>query len=577
MKTIYLKTIFLCLLFIGIEFGDVYGSNKTSLALNDSIPVFVLSNLNESNHSIKGIYLVPSKKINELKSFSNVETKFTKYTYLKSSYSDEITLNYLKISMERYNSIYYVIENNKHLSPLYYVAEDEMEDWLFTISASSLNNEMVEKTNVSKWAVKKPNFSAKQRTGGLWMYNKDSAQFIGAALLSPLMKGNIWGFNYFVEPLIYLYQYEDELGYQKSNLNFYSQPQKLVNVNISQLYLSNQLKHFELTYGLIRYNFGVADYVNPVDKMNALNYNLFIVDDKIQKLPSLSVDIKYFHADNFEFELGISPFQYRSIPPAFSWLGKQMRELYKTSLLFSFTVKNDYKFYDALNSAENFIRAKYKSSSGDFNFYWLNTHFHEPVFKMIYPDPFFPLPQSVKYEYPRYQLYGFDYQQAIGEYTIRSEFAYSSKSFQSVSLSTDSDKDLDNVFISPDITGVVGIDKTYAKGLYVNAQFYGNYIVNYVKDSLNRRAEIDSQFILSARKKLFKERIEIEANHIYDLAFNDAIFHAKIKFELINNLTVCLGYRNYYLAKKDANAETYGIFSQFNKNDHIYFNATMFF
>lgn len=174
--------------------------------------------------------------------------------------------------------------------------------------------------------------------------------------------------------------------------------------------------------------------------------------------------------------------------------------------------------------------------------------------------PFFAPNYEVSQRYHREHTIGSDFETLLGKAGVRGEFAYT----WGDRFVSDSPERTDGTVKKDAFVGIVGGDYTFKNRVYVNVQYYMQYIPDHEAGMTSRRYE--DSLIYKVSRKFIHDTLLLEATgrlYLYNL---DRYWELKCEYALTDALTMAVGYDNFF-GPPDTT------FGQYNKNDQFFVKA----
>lgn len=334
-------------------------------------------------------------------------------------------------------------------------------------------------------------------------------------------------------------------------------------IKIKEAYVDLGLGQFDLRIGRQIVIWGKADEFNPTDFINPEDYREFISLNRADRKIGLFYPKVDYYIGKFKIEgIFIPIFTPSDIPMDTShpWIPYQIKDIIvnpKTILT------------EAQEPAHKLENSEYALKLGailpgfDFSFCYFEGFFDLPVMfreGIIPPDTIIILP-----EYKRFRAGGFDFAATLKGLGIRGELAYVDTAY----YPTTDLLDTDGIVGKPNLSFVLGADYTFLEDLYLNFQWIGRYIFNYVQEI--EEGEIENRFVFSCYKTFLNEELKIGfSGMVYNLDDQDYMLHPYLEYSITDGVFFEIG--SYLLG-----GEEKSMLGQFDKNDCLCIKASYYF
>jgi hypothetical protein len=338
---------------------------------------------------------------------------------------------------------------------------------------------------------------------------------------------------------------------------------ELYYVELNEAYLTIDTERIDFILGKKMMRWGTGDGINPMDLINPRDYRDPIASARADaRLPILLADGMFLlgpvtfegvlipKAEVNEFLLPNSPWEPKG-------LKKMRRSAESGEIVLAPKEEPDNWFKDA----EFAFRISTVWKGFDLALLYYNGYTDDPVYHRNYLTDgrmrFTP-------RYHRYEAYGFNFAKGFERATIRGELAVKPELLFSIDTDDPSYVEDSDGLVSRDLyQGVIGIDRTFFTNLYVNLQFFYDFIEN-------------SREAIALKRKTHGLTFEISDNFLDDdlsAGFRGMYFTSNdgsaseifAEYKIGDNWQVTPGYM-FFNGPKDSRL------GQFNDNDMVYFN-----
>jgi len=340
---------------------------------------------------------------------------------------------------------------------------------------------------------------------------------------------------------------------------YHSEPE----IKIKEAYVDLDLGQFDLRLGRQIVIWGKADEFNPTDFINPEDYREFISLNKADRKIGLFYPKLDYFIGNFKIEgIFIPIFTPSDIPMHTShpWIPCQIKDiLVNPKIILTQTQEPEHK----LGNSEYALKLGAILPGFDFSFCYFEGFFDIPVMfrqGIIPPDTIIISP-----EYKRFRAGGFDFAATLKGLSIRSELAYVDTAY----YVTTELQDTDGIVGKPNLSFALGADFTFSEDLYLNFQWIGRYIFDYVPEI--EEDEMENRFVLSCYKTFLNEELKFGlSGMVYNLNDQDYMLHPYLEYSLTDGVFFEIG---SYLFE----GEEKSMLGQFDKNDCLAIKAFYYF
>ncbi len=340
---------------------------------------------------------------------------------------------------------------------------------------------------------------------------------------------------------------------------YYSKPE----IKIKEAYVDLGLGQFDLRIGRQIVIWGKADEFNPLDFINPEDYREFISLNKAdRKIGTFYPKLDYY-IGNFKIEGILIPiFTPSDIPMDTShpWIPYQIKDiLVNPKIILTQAQEPEHK----LENSEYALKLGAILPDFDFSFCYFEGFFDLPVMfrqGIIPPDTIIISP-----EYKRFRAGGFDFAATLQGLGIRGELAYVDTAY----YTTTDLQDTDGIVGKPNFSFILGADLTFSEDIYLNVQWMGRYIFDYVQGI--EEDEMENRFVFSCYKTFLNEELKFGlSGMVYNLNDQDYMLHSYLEYSLTDGVFFEIG--SYLFG-----GEEQSMLGQFDKNDCLCIKASYYF
>ena len=360
-------------------------------------------------------------------------------------------------------------------------------------------------------------------------------------------------------------------------------------VRLHETYLQYNRPRWDAAFGKQRVRWGKSDQLSPIDRINPQDFRQFIVQDLEERsLPSWLLRTRWY-GDVFALETVIQPWFQKSELEYFDsdWaLYRNLRQALLADPAVPASVKEavrDFRTEDVepARTPENMsaaVRISWQTAQTDFalsyQYGWetLPTITRFPVQGIDYSGDPTAAPgqllagailtgESVRAEYRRQQVFGFEWETVFDPVGFRGELAH-----------------LDEVaLLSSDLTSerrpvthlVSGIDYSSASEWYLNLQGSWHYIHDF-RDDILYFDEHTVSLLGEVSKTLWRGNLEVALQYHYTLTDQSSYLHPAVILKYFRNLECELG-ANIFSGDGDT------LLGSYDHADQVYAEAKLFF
>ena len=338
-------------------------------------------------------------------------------------------------------------------------------------------------------------------------------------------------------------------------------------VELNEAYVTVDTERIDFILGKKMMRWGTGDGVNPMDLINPRDYRDPIASARADaRLPILLANGIFMLGPVTVEGVLIPKAEVNEFPlPDSPWEPKGMRDMRRSAESGEIVLFPGEEPDDWFKDSEFAFRASTVWKGFDLALLYYNGYTDDPV----YPRDYL-IDGRMRFtpRYQHYRAYGFNCAKGFERATIRGELAVKPRLLFSID-SNDSSyaKDSDGLVARDLYQGVIGIDRTFFTNLYVNLQFFTDFIE-------------DGQESLASKRKNYGITFEVSNNFLDDdltagfrsmyFTSNDGL-SAEIfaEYKIGDNWQIAPGYM-FFNGPKDSRI------GQFSHNDMIYFRLSSY-
>ncbi len=416
-----------------------------------------------------------------------------------------------------------------------------------------------------------------------------------------------------------VYDMENDIGWHRSGLpgryagpksgdprhkyrdDFHNQPFKRI---LRELYVDYHARDLELRIGKQMIVWGEIDGFRLLDLVNPFDLREFILDDyEDSRIPQWSINAKWRFwpdkpnkslefvfipdfEDNYFMEEG-SQWEvdelkvFRGGVNAFSWFDGALGPLY------SFKLKHRRPGQSFKNSNygiryKDILQTKLGATAYTLSYYYAIDYNFTPFVRGWSPlfgfgstngkspfglPGFINAPTFVELEHTRLHIFGFTFNQTVGYWQLRGEFAYTLNKFTGVNPLESGPSGQDMAKKKDTLDYCLGFDRSIFTDWFISGQIIQNIVIDadshMVKGlSLRDRRAIDTHFTLVVQKLFNNDQMTIQSLIAYGTE-GEWWISPMFKWEFTQNATFSLGAQVF-------EGNHYDTLGQFDRNDLIY-------
>jgi len=340
---------------------------------------------------------------------------------------------------------------------------------------------------------------------------------------------------------------------------YYSSP----DVGLREAYAEFSPGRFDVRIGRQITIWGRADELNPTDFINPENYRQFILSDKAdRKIGSFYTKVDYYFGAFSIRGIFIPVFTPAEIPMETTspWIPYEIKKLLMNpSVTLDDSVRPGFK----LKNSEYAFKLDGVMPGFDFSLCYFDGFFDLPIMFRTAVLPSGTV--EITPEYRRFRAGGFDFSTALGGAGLWGEVAYIHRGY----YTTVNPADADGIVVKPYLSFIAGADYTVFENLYLNFQWFGEYIFDYEKaidDDM-----VKNGFIFECSKTFSGEELKIGfTGMIYNLKDEDYMLKPYIEYSYADGILLETG-GYFFGGKKDS------MFGQFDTNDNMFLKISYYF
>ena len=328
-------------------------------------------------------------------------------------------------------------------------------------------------------------------------------------------------------------------------------------LELFEAYLNHATPNWDLRLGRQIVRWGKADQISPVDNLNPQDMReYFIPDLEDRKIPNWMARVRVFPDDAgplsaIALEAVFIPFFEEN---KFDWTGNTWALLgvEETGLRIE---EDDPK---GLENSDYGLRAASTVAGWDLAVSWLQATEKNPALSL---NPVHPKGPTLRAEYGRQNIYGFEFETTLDKFGFRGEAAY----FDRQSLNTE---DFDPA-TSPVFHWIMGLDYMGEADWYVNVQFSHQHVFKYDEDTIFLRR---NNFYVNGElnKEFWRGNLMLKLRYAVDLHDGSSFLTPEAILTYFRNIELSLG-TNLFFGPKDT------LFGRYRDNDQAFLKATWSF
>ena len=253
---------------------------------------------------------------------------------------------------------------------------------------------------------------------------------------------------------------------------------ELYYLELNEAYLTIDTERIDFILGKKMMRWGTGDGINPMDLINPRDYRDPIASARADaRLPILLADGIFLLGPVTIEGVFVPKAEVNEFPlPDSPWEPKGLRDMRRSAESGEIVLSHGEEPDDWFKDAEFAFRVSTVTGGFDLALLYYNGYTDDPVYHRDYLTDgrmrFTP-------RHHRYQAYGFNFAKGFERATIRGELAVKSGLLFSIDSNDPSYVDDSDGLTARDLyQGVIGIDRTFFTNLYVNLQFFYDFIEN---------------------------------------------------------------------------------------------------
>lgn len=337
---------------------------------------------------------------------------------------------------------------------------------------------------------------------------------------------------------------------------------ELYYVELNEAYLTIDTERIDLILGKKMMRWGTGDGINPMDLINSRDYRDPIASARADaRLPILLANgIFMLGPVTIEGVLIPKPEVNKFSLPNSPWEPKWLKELRRSAESGEIVLAAREKPDDWFKNSEFAFRISTVRHGFDLALLYYNGYTDDPVYHSDYLTDgrlqFTPV-------YPHYQAYGFNFAKGFERVTIRGELAVKSGLLFSIDSNDPSYvEDSDGLTARDLYQGVIGIDRIFFTNLYINLQFFYDFIESGREAIALKRKTHGLTFEIS--NKFLDDDLTAGFRGMYFTSNDGSACEIFAEYKIGDNWQFASGYM-FFNGPKDSRL------SQYNDNDMIYF------
>ncbi|MBF0500957.1 MAG: hypothetical protein HQM09_12540 [Candidatus Riflebacteria bacterium] len=333
------------------------------------------------------------------------------------------------------------------------------------------------------------------------------------------------------------------------------------NTYLGETYYKFRARSFDFKFGLLTETLGSGDKVSFVDKVNSRRYQSGLANDynrDKKEVPAFKTT--YYINKRMSWDFHYLPvFQASELPDINSrWATSFQQNLgYNVLRGAKLTQEDDQSINAQYHVAFNSTFKKYELR---YHYFWFKERL--PVVEQ-YKEGFYKL------SYPTDQTFAIDGNVTLGkDFLMRFELACSTdRTFSSYENGRIGPK-----FYSDVYNLLLGNDRTYRNGLYLNVQTFISYIRNFEHKTPMQLNSAEMSGSISVKKGFRNETIFLELNGVQNFTTGEFMLTPNVQMRRRDSLKLTLG-----LHVNGKSTDSLGPIGQFDKNNTPFFETSAIF
>lgn len=374
---------------------------------------------------------------------------------------------------------------------------------------------------------------------------------------------NYTNFNFWIDSKDEKSKFKEHF-YLKVKSYFYDEREKdLKGIILDECFTKFSINMFDFKFGNIIESLGSGDNFSFIDLLNPRYYYKGLVADYNEdKKAVLMFKNKIYLSNQINIETHFLPFFERSELADFKGSWSTNLQKYLANFTLNGGIINDlYKKNDSSTLQ------LHTSINGLFEQFEIKAHYFK--LKENLPIVSFVQNNIITLDYPEFEVLALDGNVNLGnDYLLRGELAL----YKSRTYNTFDKFKLSNPFKSDQLSGLLGIDRTFANGLYINLQGFFSHIYDLIVPASNQKFRSESGMTLRVQKNYKKDKYKIEFQNFTNFRTSEYFIKTFLEYKSSDMIKYVIGKHI-----NDGGYEHMGIISEFYDNNHTFFQVRISF
>ena len=327
-----------------------------------------------------------------------------------------------------------------------------------------------------------------------------------------------------------------------------------VDAELREFYFDSFSNDTAIRLGKQQVVWGQADGLKVLDVINPQSFREFILDEFVDsRIPLWMINTETSLGNDTQLQiLWIPDTTYQYLPAGGSYTFTTSRLIPQAPEGYDVVLNKENRPKNLFNDSDIGVKLSsfYKGWDVTFNYLY---HYKDSavLYRSITANTV-----TINPEYERTHLIGGTLSNAFGDYTLRSEFGYSTDNYY-VTHNTSS---INGIEKSEEASFVIGLDYSGLTDSFLSIQIFQSLLIDNVK-SLSR-SKVENTITFLAERTFVNETFKFETLLIHSMDDGDGVIRSKLKYEYLDNINFWLGANIFY-------GHSDGFYGQFNNRDNV--------